>query len=59
MEILPKSKVVQMNQIEKINNEIENKSSIKLDDDYKVRELINIIRAKNFPKKSGTRFVDK
>ena len=48
-----------MNQIEKINNEIENKSSKKLDDDYKVRELINIIRAKNFPKKSETRFVDK
>ena len=35
MEIPPKSKVVQMNQIEKINNEIEIKSNIKLNDDYK------------------------
>jgi hypothetical protein len=59
MEIPPKSKVVQMNQIEKINNEIEIKSNIKLNDDYKARDLINIIRAKNFPKKSGARFVDK
>ena len=41
------------------SNEIENKSNIKLDDDYKARDLINIMRAKNFPKKSGARFVDK
>ena len=40
-------------------NEIENKSNIKLNDDYNARDLINIIRAKNFPKKSGARFVDK